>query len=122
MAELGRAPPSSIVETTGPSEEPRDGSFQMESTLPLSPQPPVPSQVEHANEAVGNPCIVNEEVSPDVGVRQYASPSPTPSEHGSNVSRQQLHASQGTNTATNNDTQPSSSVSSVSSESFPDAR
>lgn len=91
----------------------------MEFALPPSSQPIAPPQVEPVSE--GNHIASGEE-SLDVDARQYASPSPTPSEHGSSVGRLQLHASQGTNAAINNDTRSPSPVSSGPSESFLDTR
>ncbi|KAH0834849.1 hypothetical protein J3R83DRAFT_10471 [Lanmaoa asiatica] len=117
-----RTSPPPIVESTGPLGGPGDelhnSPLQTESSLSLPLQPPMPPQVEHVSEATANPCVINGEESPDAGLRQYASPSPPPSEHGS----EQLHASGATNTAVNNDTRPPSPVSSVSAEPFSDTR
>ena len=82
----------------------------------------MPPRVEHVDEVAENPSVIDGEEPPDVGVRQYASSSPTPSEHGSDASRLQLHASKVTDTATNNDTRPPSPVSSVSAEPFSNPR
>ena len=126
LEEPDRAPLSSIVEIGGPPSGPGDelhsSPLQTESSLSSSPQPPMPPRVEHVDEVAENPSVIDGEEPPDVGVRQYASSSPTPSEHGSDASRLQLHASKVTDTATNNDTRPPSPVSSVSAEPFSNPR
>ncbi|KAN0085922.1 hypothetical protein V8E55_007056 [Tylopilus felleus] len=117
LEELDHAPLSSNVDIGplgGPGDEPHSSALQRESSRSSSPQPPMPPQVEHVDEVAGN---TNGEESPDVSLR-HASPSPTPSEHGSNASR--LLASKTTISATNNDTRPPSPVSSVSAGSVSD--
>ena len=121
LEEFDGAPLSSIVEIGGPPSGPGDqlhsSPLQTESSLSLSPQPSMPPQVELLDEVAGNPFAINREEPPDV-VRQHASPSLTPSEHGSDASRLQLQASEVTDTATNNDSRPPSPVSSVAAGSF----
>lgn len=119
LEEFDGSPLLSVVEIGGPLGGPRDEFhssplLQTESLLSLSTQPSMPAQVEHVVEVTGNPSVIN-----GVGVRQYTSPSPTPSEHGSDASRLQLQV---TDTATNNDTRLPSTVSSVSAGPFSNPR
>ena len=113
LEELDRAPLSSGVDIGGPLGGPGDeltsSPPQMELSLPSSTQPVMPPQVELVDDAAANTSEINGEQPPDVALRQYASPSPTPSEHGS--------ASKVTNTTANDDTRPPSPLSSV----FPDS-
>ncbi|KAG6379708.1 hypothetical protein JVT61DRAFT_10237 [Boletus reticuloceps] len=114
LEEFEHAPLSSVAEIGGPlggpGGEPQSTPLQTESSLSLSPQPPMPPQVKYVDdEGTGNPSIINGE---------EASPSPTPSEHGSDTSRLQIPASKVTITATNNDTRPPSPASSDSGRSF----
>jgi len=127
LEEVDHTSLSSVVDISGPLGGPGDEHHssppQTESSLYSLPQPPMPPQVEQVGEAAGSLSVTNGKEEPrDVGVRQYASPSPTTSEHDSDASRLQLLASKVTNTATNNDTRPPSPVSSVSTESFSDPR
>ena len=126
LEEFAGAPLSSVVEIGGPSSGPGDefhsSPLHTESSLSLSPQPSMPAQVELVAEVAGNPSVINEAEPPDVSLRRYASPSPTPSEHGSNASRLHLQASKVTDIATNNDTRPPSPVSSVFAGSFSNPR
>ncbi|KAF8546208.1 hypothetical protein OG21DRAFT_1210476 [Imleria badia] len=101
----------------GPGDELHSSPSHTESSLTSSPQPTMAPQVEPVDrDAVANPPVIDGEQPSDpvVALRQYASPSPTPSEQDS--------ASRVTNTATNNDTRPPSPVSSesVSPDSFSD--
>ena len=120
------APLSSIVEIGGPPSGPGDelhsSPLQTESSLSSLPQPSMPPQVELLNEVTGNPSVINGEEPPDVGLRQYASPSPIPSERGSDASRLHLRASTVTDAAIDSDTRPPSPVSSVSAGSFSNPR
>ena len=127
LEEPDRAPLSSIVEIGGPPSGPGDelhsSPLQTESSLSSSPQLSMPPQVELLNEVTGNPSVIDGLEPPDVGLRQYASPSPTPSEHGSDASRLHLQASTVTDAAaTDNDTRPPYPVSSVSAGSFSNPR
>ncbi|KAI9460786.1 hypothetical protein HD554DRAFT_2132277 [Boletus coccyginus] len=125
LEEVDHLPLSSIVDVSGTLVEPGDehhrSPLQTESSLFSLPQLPMPPQVEPVDEAAGSPSVTNgKEESRDGGVRQYASPSPTASERDSDASQLQSLASKVTNTATNNDTRPPSTVSSVSTGSFSD--
>ncbi|KAG9311707.1 hypothetical protein JVU11DRAFT_7945 [Chiua virens] len=115
-------PPPPVMQSIVPLGGPCDGDnspSRTRTSLFLSPQPPMPAQIEHISEP-GEACVISGEQPLDrldVDVRHYASPSPTPSEHGSDVSRMQVHTTGITNAAINNDIRASSSVSTVSADS-----
>ena len=100
---------TSVGLVSGPGDKLHNSPLQTDSSLFLSP-----------NEAVVNSSIISGEEPSDVD--QYASPSSTPSEHGSNATRLQLVGSEATSAAVNNDTGPPSPTSSVSAEPFSDTR
>jgi len=119
--ELDRAPVVVVGQPGGPGDEIHNSPVQTESSLCSSPQQSMPP-VGSVNEVDANVLGAGGEEPPDAGIRANVSPSPTPSEHGSNINVSQvgLHASGITHAAINNDTRPPSPVSSVSAEAFSD--